>query len=371
MLTAIELENYRGFKSYRMEGLTRVNLLVGKNNCGKTSVLEAAHLLASGGDLRVLVSSAMERGETLAVAEDQQRGAHRRYVDVSHFFHGHQFGPTAHFSVLADDSLDDIAVRVVARGELTTPHTLLGPEDVEGEPSGLAIQIQGSRHPLAQRGVPVSGQGALATDLFFPHRGTEAHSTGIDRPVQYIATESLRTAAMSEMWNRVILEGREVEAVEALRILEPRLRSIVFLSGENTYRYGGRTGIVAGFESPRQRVPLGTLGDGVFRLLALSLSLIRVRGGMLLVDEIDTGVHYSVMGQMWRLVAETARASDIQVLATTHSLDCVRGLAWLCENCPELADLTSVHKIDASLPKSVAFQSGDIVLAAKQSIEMR
>ena len=55
------------------------------------------------------------------------------------------------------------------------------------------------------------------------------------------------------------------------------------------------------------------------RLLALSLSLIRTEQGILLVDEIDTGLHWTVMEEMWRLVVETARRSSVQVFATTHS----------------------------------------------------
>lgn len=76
MLSTIELEGYRGFKRYRLKGLSRVNLLVGKNNCGKTSILEAVHLLASGADPAVLASTAWQRGEVMVVPE--RRGTDSR-----------------------------------------------------------------------------------------------------------------------------------------------------------------------------------------------------------------------------------------------------------------------------------------------------
>ena len=64
MINTLKLENYRGFEKYELHGLSRVNLLVGPNNCGKTSVLEAVQLLVSQGDPGVLVESAQRRSES-------------------------------------------------------------------------------------------------------------------------------------------------------------------------------------------------------------------------------------------------------------------------------------------------------------------
>jgi len=106
-------------------------------------------------------------------------------------------------------------------------------------------------------------------------------------------------------------------------------------------------------------------------MLAIALALIQARGGLLLIDEIDTGLHYSVMGDMWRLVVEAAQRSDVQVFATTHSLDCLRGLAWLCDNNPKLAENVSVQKIEPKLNESVAFSAGELIVAVDQEIEVR
>lgn len=107
------------------------------------------------------------------------------------------------------------------------------------------------------------------------------------------------------------------------------------------------------------------------RMLSLALALIQARGGLLLVDEIDTGLHYSIMSDMWRLVVETAQRSDVQVFATTHNSDCVRGLAWLCDNDPSLAKEVSVQKIEPTLEESVAFGAGELIVAVDQEIEVR
>ena len=71
MIRTLRLENYRSFERYELRDLARVNLLVGPNNCGKTSVLEAVQLLVSRGDPRVLTQLASRRGESAAGIGDE------------------------------------------------------------------------------------------------------------------------------------------------------------------------------------------------------------------------------------------------------------------------------------------------------------
>jgi len=176
---------------------------------------------------------------------------------------------------------------------------------------------------------------------------------------------------MSEMWDKVATEGKEQDVVGAMKILDESLNSIVFLSGDRAYRFESRGGILLGFEGMQGRLPLGSYGEGMRRLLALTLSLAKTQNGILLVDEIDTGLHYSIMGDMWRLVAQTAKRYNIQVFATTHSSDCVRGLDWLCRNYPELGEEVSLQKIEPELPTAVTLDAEQIKISFEQDIEVR
>jgi hypothetical protein len=113
------------------------------------------------------------------------------------------------------------------------------------------------------------------------------------------------------------------------------------------------------------------MGDGMRRLLALSISLIHTNKGYLLIDEIDTGLHYSIMAKMWELVVRTAKDSNIQVFATTHSADCVRGLGVLCKTFPELRAVVSAQKIVSDLEQSVTLTGSEVVNALEHEIEIR
>ena len=174
---------------------------------------------------------------------------------------------------------------------------------------------------------------------------------------------------MRDVWDRVLTEGRESEVIDAMRLLDSDLHSIHFLSGEGSQTNWG--GVLVGFVGGGRRLPLGSLGDGMRRLLALSLSLVRTVDGVLLIDEIDTGLHFSVMEEMWKLVVSTAEQSNVQVFATTHSYDCIQGLAALVESNPGLASEVSVQKIEPSLAEAVSLDAEQIRIAVRQDIEVR
>ena len=91
--------------------------------------------------------------------------------------------------------------------------------------------------------------------------------------------------------------------------------------------FPARGGIVVGVKGQEGRLPIGSMGDGMRRLMALATSLAFTKDGCLFVDEIDTGLHYSIMADMWQLVVEKSVASNTQVFATTHSWDCIEGLS--------------------------------------------
>jgi len=155
--------------------------------------------------------------------------------------------------------------------------------------------------------------------------------------------------------------------VDALRIIEPRLERIAFLGDDRRYMQS----ILLKLSDSEQRLPIGSAGDGLKRLLALALHLIPAQGGCLLVDEIDTGLHYSVMADMWRLVIETAGRLDVQVFATTHSLDCVLALAWVREKLSVGPSDVALHRIEKGLERTIAYTPDEIVTAARHNLELR
>jgi hypothetical protein len=186
-------------------------------------------------------------------------------------------------------------------------------------------------------------------------------------PVVFIATEGLTRDRVVSIFDSIVLTPDEGIVLRALHTIEPAIERIasVGTNKRSPWRdgHGGIVMMVAG-----QRVPVGSLGDGIWRLLGIALSLARARGGVLLVDEIDTGLHYSVLVDMWRLVFETARSLDVQVFATTHSRDCYEALAAVTE--PGRNEI-SLQRIERGKVDAIAFSELEIRQAAERGLEVR
>ena len=308
MIHTLKLQGYRSFKSYELFDLARVNLLVGKNNCGKTSILEAAHLLVSQGSPKVLVEPAYQRGE-INVADREtvgQRPQPDSFASVSHLFRGHRCEPGRNFEISSSDPPRKVRVDIVDDNNVDLDARQQSLFDAEAGTGGtLALRIfgGGANGPLV---FPVSANGSFSF-RYGPRIWSSSMAIPVHPPARLVTAESLGTASMRGMWDNVVIAGSEDRVIAAMRLLDPSLRSIHFLSDTRRVYKSDASGIVLGFGTGARRVPIGSQGDGMRRLLALSLCLTEVAGGYLLIDEIDTGIHWTVMQDMWKLVVETAR----------------------------------------------------------------
>ena len=134
------------------------------------------------------------------------------------------------------------------------------------------------------------------------------------------------------------------------------------------YERGGFIVKIKGREHP---VPIGSMGDGMWRMMAMAIAIAHCKDGVLLIDEIDTGLHYTVMANMWRLVFGALKELNVQVFATTHSSDCIRSLAELCYLETDVADNVTLQRIESDKPKAVSYTAQDIEMAAERHIEVR
>lgn len=357
MLTRLEVANYRGFKSYRMDDLAQVNLFVGMNNSGKTALLESIQLLTSGGSPAVLEQTARRRGEMIVVL------GQRHVVDICHCFHGHSLAPEVQFSLTGDNGYGPVTVMAGYQGGSDGKASTSGSNGAE-----FVLKI---KSPVREQYCLISNSGGVdfdsAKNVFQP-----SFKRFPTTEQNFIGSDSLDTIDMAAMWDEVTLHRQEDAVTAAMRIIDPDLESVHFLTGIMSSGYlPARGGIVVGLKGRESRFPLGSMGDGMRRVLALATALAFTRDGCLFVDEMDTGMHYSVMPDMWRMMIHKALQENSQIFATSHSWDCIEGLSSLCQREPALMSKVAIHKIDRALSHSVAFSGESIVRMVKSDIDPR
>jgi hypothetical protein len=375
MITSVNIQGYRGFDRFEMSGLGRINLLVGTNNSGKTSVLEGIFLLMEAGDPWALWQLVWRRGERVFVSlpgPDREPAAPRRFqteLEVCHLFRGHEVHPGSKFSIFAKNQTPERSVSFAVT-ELSAKERadLFGPDDGT-LPSRLALQIKGTPAPISSI-IPLSRRaGIMPETLEGPRR---SHRRSVVGKSVFITTESLTMQELVSLWNKVLLTPAEDLVLTALKFIDRDIERIGLQADTQPLYYGpmSRGGFLVKKSDIEQPIPIGSMGDGMWRLLAMAIAITQCRGGVLLVDEIDTGLHYTVMSRMWQLILNAAKQFNVQVFATTHSYDCVHSLAQICADADEQNPIT-VQRVEPGRPKAVPYSANEIRLAAERNIEMR
>ena len=183
------------------------------------------------------------------------------------------------------------------------------------------------------------------------------------RRALYVGSGLLGSTATAALFGRVSGTVAEAYIVSALQLIEPSVvRLGLGLSPPQVF---------VGLAGEPDRFPLGHFGEGMSRLFSLSATLALAFGKVVLVDDIDTGLHVSAMAKMWRLVLEATKNLDIQLFATTHSDDCLRGLAAALLELPSHQSDVTLHRLERGADKTVAYDGEEIIQSAERDIEVR
>ncbi len=268
MLTNVHLKNFRGFKDTTVGPLKRVNLIIGQNNTGKTGLLEALALLLadppqSAGNLPSLFRTAS--------------GDHNE-----NFWKWLCYNKDPKNSVEIMGKFDGSSQFGVWLGATT-------------QPQGMCRQAGALGNiPLYTLGQQISA--SLKVSTFSTHP-TNPRQDAID-------------------YNRVVLRRKKKQVEGLLQKIEPRLQAVETLqTGSEPLLYAD-VGL-------SEMIPVTQLGQGFSRLLDIYSEIVADEAKVLLVDEIENGLHHSVLPTIWRGLFNAATEVAVQIFATTHSWECV------------------------------------------------
>ncbi|MGD1711968.1 AAA family ATPase [Dapis sp. BLCC M172] len=381
MLKSLTINNFRCFQSFELQQLSRVNLLVGMNNSGKTSILEAIQLLYSVYQPETLHKIMSYRGEFLLKEGSRQ-------LDIRHLFYGREISLGSEFSLVGTN--DKYQESLVGSIQVDSPNELYEQKNLLDSSEGFSSEFDNSEE--------ISVELYQLEDIFFDLdwkkeevsiRRRLSPDGGIDIRIprssrittkaviksQFITPLSLDIDEITQLFDEIVLTPEEILTLEALQIIEPKIERIASIGpekyGSNIRIVRGRSGFIVKVSDQEKPIPIGSMGEGIWRILALAIALVSAQGGVLLVDEIDTGLHFSTMSDMWKLIWKTAKKLDVQVFATTHNSDCWSSLADVIKSEDLEGEEITIHRIETDKNSSVVFTEPQIVIAAKREIEVR
>jgi hypothetical protein len=322
MIESLHISGFKLFRDLTLPKLGRMNLFVGENNTGKSSLLEAVGLYAGRNPVADVLRTAGLRSQE-ALRPWEVDGWNEEGTALRH-------------------AVFDLFRREGAMGNLRAYPLLIGRV---GDPSPLRIKVQFHdlvtdengirRYVPVQPGHPTVGHLELALTIYrgdkqialVTRRHLPFRSPSLDLLQPYdggLGATHLPSNGFDEeiaafLWDQLIQGPGQERVFGWLRLVDPRIQDLDYIAGRGTSR------IALLKVEGEGRIPLSTMGDGLRRMFHIGLAMATASKGVLLIDEFENGLHWRVQRELWVALGKAAQEFDVQIFAATHSRDCIGG----------------------------------------------
>lgn len=355
-LPSLEISNFRAIRHMRLSKLARVNLFVGKNNSGKSSLLEAVQLFGSrspGVDLVEIVDrhnglrpGMLSFGDENKVDPEELRWMIDAYLGLI-------------CGSYADRTTGRIEIGPVGAGaELLAISLPWLPEYYGGSLAGMFFTMDSAFVKLERSGDSVT------VPLAWLLRGMPIVPRFRAGDVVYIPPAGFSKDDLYDLWRETSAQGHAEEAEAVVRVILPDLERILVIN-ENGY------GLAAQLKSARKPIPLASMGDGTNRVVGLALAFLNAQGSVVLVDEIENGLHHGVQFEVWDSVFELARRLKVQVFATTHNWETVVAFQHAANRSDAEGLLYRLEREREGVIYAEHYTEEELAIVAEQQVEVR
>ncbi|MEH2119342.1 AAA family ATPase [Nostoc sp.] len=381
MLESFQIHNFRLFHHLEVKRLGNVNLIVGRNNAGKSTFLEAIELYASNASPMSLLELVDSRQESW-FSEAQLHTQTFLGNPIRHLFFDHK--------------LPDIGEEGIILGEVSSSakiHIGVAAYQIKSDDEGSKKRIRITDKQLYEdlldiEVVLVAEESERVRRLFRLNRdfrdmrltarvAYERLDAEFKYTWQFVSTENMPNRKLAALWDLTSLTNLELEVISALKLIEPKVSGVAFVEDISKGRGGNNRGQegdnriplvkIEGIDEP---LPLKSMGDGMTRLLHIIVALVNARNGILLIDEFENGLHWTVQPKIWDIVFNLSERLNVQVFATTHSRDCVKGFDSAWNKYPSLGAFFRLEAKD-NLIKVTEYTSETLTDSLETDVEIR
>lgn len=353
MFRSLSITGFRGFSKLKVDDLARFSLFFGRNNAGKTALLESIFMLAGPTNPELSIRVNSFRGVDLFRNDPEELWGwlfHQKNLRGTIELEAETATSKRTVTLTLKDPAK-VQLKVSKQKQKARRSTLTSSTD--SAVSELDIKYREGNHTTQSSAI------VAETGVTFKRGRQFKFPTSI-----FVMSRAAYASENAERFSKLEESGEHEELLDPLRIIEPRLQRLSVLVTTSGPVIHGDIGI-------GRMVPLPYMGEGIGRLMTLLLSIITSRNGIIMIDEIETGLHYSVMSSVWSAIAKAARKVDAQVFATTHSWESFRA-AHDCFSKSEIYDFRA-HRLDRTGDKvtSTTYDKEMIETALTQGVEIR
>ena len=283
-LQNIEINNFKCFDTFKADGFKRINLIGGKNNVGKTAFMEACYINVYAMSISTLTTSLVDikfMRENINIIASDTIENNIAFIELSNDIHSKSNINETSFHINKDN----------------------GKKQYQLKFNKQSININ-------------------ANDFTFEH-------TYMNH-ISFIDNFGFSNSDIVSRYAHIQEQNKEQFLNEKLNNFDSNIKSFKVINNK------------AVCEINDKYLELSELGDGSRHLISIIVSLYRSQNGYLFIDEIDNGIHYSMMSEIWELIFQLSRELNVQIFATTHSKECIQSYAKTIQSTQE-KDITFIE----------------------------
>ncbi len=309
MIKNIVFKNFRGLKKIELTELEQITLISGKNNSGKSSILEGIFLMIDHISPDIFIKINYLRN--MAISYNQSILWEPLFYNLNTKVPIQLFMQLDNESAKLEYQLDDsfsLADNSIAPQKMLSSFTTF-------EKLNYALKFNFIYGNYTENGYfSLNSSGIIRTinrdinnDLIIPLN-----------PIVFISPKSsTKDDIITEWFGKLELRGKKQQVIDILKIMDSSICDI------STIALHGQTQLYTKINE--KLLPLKLAGDGINKLLFIVLAILENADSIILIDEIETGFHYSMYDKIWKVIATAAKEYHCQVIATTHSYECING----------------------------------------------
>lgn len=359
MIESIKISNFKIFKTLILDNLHQITLISGKNNVGKSTLLESIFFSNCYFDAEAFTNINSIRAAANTLRTDIWKSFINIYSNMSSF----------EIEKIENGIKKNISVELVDNRNIIA-HSLL--DNTNFVDTKVSEKPNDNRNITHQLLISASNEENTDTLQYFVRFGGQIQTVSNSAPdnplrnctyTNFISPKSIiNQPFLAEMLSRLDIEGKINYVIKALQILDPEIVGIKTLVQNSVIR------IYASMNNGLS-IPIDNMGDGICKLITICTSILSNPNSLILLDEMENGFHYSAHKKIWNAVYEAAKLSSVQVIATTHSYECIKGASDAMEENSDFGYIRLDNISDNIVAKSMS--SKQLKIAIESNLEVR